>query len=367
MNNNQIRCPISNRIRFQVFKRDAFRCQYCGKHSEGTVLEVDHIIPHSKGGADHLDNLITACYDCNRGKSDELLWVINAPIAHKQLNLLDVSLVENSPVVSPKLSATNTFNDVLVESDISSMPSFKPKLSYKQVPFLENRLVISIIEAVKLGFHQSAIIRICNSPRQNTLQRIKQLCKYGFLTEQQKKRKYGKKQSKTWRHKYYVLSPTGILWYNNLCQRIISDKIDMGVPSKPHAIKQPVPAQKMFDLQHMIPLAQNSHIGETPCFETRTVISIIENLKLGYHQNAIVRLSGKSKGTIQYTIKKLIKYGFVVPMYENTYGNRKYKYLKLTDKGNSWYDTDIGMQRERLKYSQLLNKTPFITPKNSRP
>jgi hypothetical protein len=61
---------ITKRNRFEVFKRDGFRCAYCGKEPPNVVLEVDHIDPKSKGGKDHLNNLLTACFDCNRGKSN---------------------------------------------------------------------------------------------------------------------------------------------------------------------------------------------------------------------------------------------------------------------------------------------------------
>ena len=64
---------ISNTKRFQVLKRDNFKCQYCGKTAKETTLEVDHIIPKSKGGSDELDNLITSCIECNRGKRDKSL------------------------------------------------------------------------------------------------------------------------------------------------------------------------------------------------------------------------------------------------------------------------------------------------------
>ena len=60
---------ISKKIRFEVFKRDGFACCYCGKTPPQAVLEVDHIEPKSKGGKDEINNLITACFDCNRGKS----------------------------------------------------------------------------------------------------------------------------------------------------------------------------------------------------------------------------------------------------------------------------------------------------------
>lgn len=55
-------------VRFEVFKRDSFTCQYCGKTPPQAVLEVDHINPVSSGGTDEINNLITACFECNRGK-----------------------------------------------------------------------------------------------------------------------------------------------------------------------------------------------------------------------------------------------------------------------------------------------------------
>ena len=64
---------ITKKIRFEVFKRDGFRCAYCGKTPPEVMLEVDHIDPKSKGGKDDINNLITACFDCNRGKRNIVL------------------------------------------------------------------------------------------------------------------------------------------------------------------------------------------------------------------------------------------------------------------------------------------------------
>lgn len=61
---------ISQRIRFEVFKRDGFICQYCGKTPPNIILELDHINPVSKGGTDDINNLITSCFECNRGKNN---------------------------------------------------------------------------------------------------------------------------------------------------------------------------------------------------------------------------------------------------------------------------------------------------------
>lgn len=60
-------------LRFDIFKRDAFTCRYCGKRSPEAILEVDHVVPRASGGTDDQENLVTSCYECNRGKSARLL------------------------------------------------------------------------------------------------------------------------------------------------------------------------------------------------------------------------------------------------------------------------------------------------------
>src|SRR6185503_5116677 len=60
---------LSVRTRFEVFKRDEFTCQYCGRRSPDVVLECDHITAVCNGGSDDPINLITSCWDCNHGKS----------------------------------------------------------------------------------------------------------------------------------------------------------------------------------------------------------------------------------------------------------------------------------------------------------
>lgn len=52
--------------RIYILERDNYTCQYCGK-DVGT-LEVDHVIPRCKGGLSTEDNLVCACFNCNRSK-----------------------------------------------------------------------------------------------------------------------------------------------------------------------------------------------------------------------------------------------------------------------------------------------------------
>ena len=67
------RISIPKGIRFEVFKRDKFTCQYCGREAPDVIFEVDHIVPVVEGGDNELLNLITSCRDCNRGKSKKVL------------------------------------------------------------------------------------------------------------------------------------------------------------------------------------------------------------------------------------------------------------------------------------------------------
>lgn len=67
------RKTISKKIRFEVFKRDSFTCQYCGRMAPDIVLEVDHINAVANGGENDVMNLITSCFDCNRGKGKRKL------------------------------------------------------------------------------------------------------------------------------------------------------------------------------------------------------------------------------------------------------------------------------------------------------
>jgi hypothetical protein len=66
---------INWRLRFLVLQRDGFRCRLCGASpatQAGVQLQVDHIVPWSKGGETTLDNLQTACERCNIGKSNSV-------------------------------------------------------------------------------------------------------------------------------------------------------------------------------------------------------------------------------------------------------------------------------------------------------
>ena len=95
-------------LRWEVLKRDAFTCQYCGRSAPEVKLEVDHITPVSEGGKDTKENLVAACYSCNRGRS--ALSLRDKYIKHtggfvekvsRQIQVLD--LIKLSPLTTSEI------------------------------------------------------------------------------------------------------------------------------------------------------------------------------------------------------------------------------------------------------------------------
>lgn len=130
------RTTLSPRIRFEVLKRDKFTCQYCGR--SGCELEVDHIQPISKGGTNDMDNLITACVDCNRGKSNiEVIPNTQAPIGYiyvkepksRRLNLLirPSTADELKKIAKERDQSLNDFLNDMCEELIRQNNEFKKR------------------------------------------------------------------------------------------------------------------------------------------------------------------------------------------------------------------------------------------------
>lgn len=61
--------PVPARLRFEILRRDGHRCHYCGASADEAALHVDHVIPRALGGTNEPSNLVTACAECNGGKT----------------------------------------------------------------------------------------------------------------------------------------------------------------------------------------------------------------------------------------------------------------------------------------------------------
>jgi hypothetical protein len=64
------RSALALKVRWEVLKRDDYKCVKCGRRPPDVELQVDHIQPRSRGGKDDPSNLQTLCLPCNQGKKD---------------------------------------------------------------------------------------------------------------------------------------------------------------------------------------------------------------------------------------------------------------------------------------------------------
>ena len=109
------RKAISTRTRFEIFKRDGFRCAYCGATPLQSPLHVDHVKPVADGGSNDPANLITACGECNGGKSavpleQRKFKVGDEEQAQEHLEQIRAYLEVHSAITSAKQAAVDEVN-----------------------------------------------------------------------------------------------------------------------------------------------------------------------------------------------------------------------------------------------------------------
>lgn len=195
------RKAISKKLRFEVFKRDNFTCQYCGRMAPDVILEVDHINPVKNKGTNNILNLITSCKDCNRGKGarelteneilkkqQEQLKEINEK--REQLKLLiswkeELEKFADEQVTQIELLLKEETQNVFSDSGKDDCKKWIKKFGFEEV-YESTKTSISQYydhtqESVSKVFNM--IPRICNGRKKQkenpNLYKINYLCKIG--------------------------------------------------------------------------------------------------------------------------------------------------------------------------------------------
>lgn len=79
--------PVPGTLRYEIIKRARGRCEACGVSNQERALQVDHIVPRTKGGSNDLSNLQALCSACNAQKHDRDLTDFHA--THEAYELRD--------------------------------------------------------------------------------------------------------------------------------------------------------------------------------------------------------------------------------------------------------------------------------------
>ena len=126
---NKLRTPIPKKLRFQVLEKHKFKCRYCGRGTPEVTLEIDHVIPVALGGGNHEDNLVPACYDCNRGKSAQEIdhLALDSEYGESYVNELEAfytSLDENLRIKEKEIELRNRLVKRLADYWYKLAPGF---------------------------------------------------------------------------------------------------------------------------------------------------------------------------------------------------------------------------------------------------
>lgn len=77
---NQRRLSRVKFCRENVYRRDDYTCQYCGKSHSSKELTLDHVVPASKRGRKDWTNMVTACRSCNHRKANRTPLAAGMPL-----------------------------------------------------------------------------------------------------------------------------------------------------------------------------------------------------------------------------------------------------------------------------------------------
>jgi len=126
---------IKKKLRWQILRRDRWTCQYCGRTAPFVELDVyyEHEIDHKQskkdGGKDTKDNLVTACFECNRGKGAESLTSSQDP------NIISRLIVDSYITILKPIWQNSFPNSLIPEGKIR-----------KALYFLKFEDIVGIIE-----------------------------------------------------------------------------------------------------------------------------------------------------------------------------------------------------------------------------
>jgi len=83
--------------RQNIYARDKYRCQYCGKKFPSEDLTYDHVLPKSRGGKTEWNNIVTCCMPCNRQKggrtpSEACMRLVQPPVRPRWVPALKITV-----------------------------------------------------------------------------------------------------------------------------------------------------------------------------------------------------------------------------------------------------------------------------------
>jgi diadenosine tetraphosphate (Ap4A) HIT family hydrolase len=148
---------VSGTLRYEVLKRAKFRCELCGISADEKALEVDHILPRTRGGSDEHYNLQALCFSCNAMKRDR--------DDERFTGTRELYDFRDEVCIFCKLSP----NDILLENELAIAMRDRYPVTPLHTLIIPKRHVTSYFELFQ--------------PERNAMERLVQECRSSILTE----------------------------------------------------------------------------------------------------------------------------------------------------------------------------------------
>lgn len=106
--------------RKNLYKRDEYTCQYCGKRPPSSEITIDHITPVSKGGKSTWLNCVLACLKCNHKKSDKTIAEAHMTLLKEPTEPPRKKIAFSIPVNQKKVTWEKFLKDPKVRDQVAS-------------------------------------------------------------------------------------------------------------------------------------------------------------------------------------------------------------------------------------------------------
>lgn len=152
------RKQLSKKTRFEVFKRDGFKCQYCGITPDKEILHVDHIVPVAEGGENDMDNLITSCQPCNLGKGAKSLQLIPKSLQKKAEEIAEQEeqiISYQKIIMDSRQRKQDSAWEIALILDINAAQGYSPSNFKSILYFMEKLSFEDVLEAADIASSQN--------------------------------------------------------------------------------------------------------------------------------------------------------------------------------------------------------------------
>jgi len=154
---------LSKRLRYEILRRDNFACRYCGAAAPDVKLNVDHVIPQALGGSNAPTNLVTACADCNAGKTSSMPNATPVSEIDQDMLLRALALKQVAALEAQTSSGVDRGAEAAHALITDACTAWASVLTEEPTPSEWREFLLEVRQAMKDGYDRGEILAAAES------------------------------------------------------------------------------------------------------------------------------------------------------------------------------------------------------------